>query len=228
MQRLAPCGSHYVYALKMIKYKYLLFFSTAAFIGALVLYFSNFSSLQFSDKNGDWGAFGSYLGGLATFFALIFAMSSVKEWRAQKLFEEHLSLVGVLAEMVFDATTYAEYTRAIDGAKSSGKDVDRYKEKHLKYRLRLTESWRAIYRAHKVIQATEKKFPVVDEVLNLLHHFINMPAEGFLIEIEDNLPPVEALRKKTNIAISEITKGRIIDDDIGRIIDTLNTHIDHF
>ncbi len=65
-------------------------------------------------------------------------------------------------------------------------------------------------------------------MLNLLHHFINMPAEGFLIEIEDNLPPVEALRKKTNIAISEITKGRIIDDDIGRIIDTLNTHIDHF
>jgi hypothetical protein len=213
----------------MIKYKYLLFFSTAAaFIGALVLYFSNFSSLQFSDKNGDWGAFGSYLGGLTTFFALIFAMSSVKEWRTQKLFEEHLSLVGVLAEMVFDATTYAEYTRAIDGEKSSGKDVDRYKEKHLKYRLRLTESWRAIYRAHKVIQATEKKIPEVDEVLNLLYLFINTPAKSFLIENEDNLTPVEALRKKTNIAISKITKGRIEDDDIGRNIDTLNTHIDHF
>lgn len=68
-------------------------------------YFINFSSFQLSDKNTDWGSFGSYLGGVSTFVALLFAILSVREWREEKIFSVHLSLVNKLAGVFFDSTT---------------------------------------------------------------------------------------------------------------------------
>jgi hypothetical protein len=195
-------------------------FKLPALFGVLMLaaYFFHFSSLQFSDKNGDWGAFGSYLGGVSTFVALIFAMLSVKEWREEKLFSVHLSLVDKLARVFFDATTYVEYEKCINGELERGSDASEDQNNQLKYRRKLTESYSNIFCDHMVLMSSEKKdYPSILQVLGILHNTISFPSEKTLTD----------LGEKINVAIEELNGGKI-NKDSGREIATLYTDAKHF
>jgi hypothetical protein len=188
--------------------------------GVLMLagYFINFSSFQLSDKNSDWGSFGSYLGGVSTFVALIFAILSVREWREEKIFSVYLSLVNKLAGVFFDATTYVEYEKCIKGELDRGTDTSEHRSNQLKYRRKLTESYSDIFRDHMVLMSSEKKdYPSIIQVLGMLHNTINCPSQKIL----------EDLREKIQLAIEELTEGKI-SEEIGMEIDTLYTKFEHF
>ena len=195
-------------------------FIVPSLFGILMLagYVINFSSFQISDKNADWGSFGSYLGGVSTFVALMFAILSVKEWREEKLFSVHLSLVNKLAGIFFDATAYVEYDKFIKAELERGSDASEHRSNQLNYRRKLTESYSDIFRDHMVLMSSEKNdYPSLIQVLGMLHNTISSPSQQTL----------EDLREKVQVAIEELT-GSKISEEIGREIDTLYTNSKHF
>jgi hypothetical protein len=204
-----------------LKIKIILSFVILSFVILIAFYFIPFSSFTWNSLSKDqshWGAFGAYLGGVSTFIALLFAISSVNEWRKEKLFSVHLSLVNKLAGVFFDATTYVEYEKRLKAESVRGADASEHQNNKLKYRRKLTESYSDIFRDHMVLVSSEKKdYPSIIGVLGMLHNTISAPSQQVLVD----------LREKIQLAIKELTGGKI-SDEIGREIDTLYTNIKHF
>lgn len=205
----------------------------------IAFYFLNFSSFTWdsvSKNQSDWAAFGSYLGGVSTFVALIFAICSVKEWRKEKVFGKKLAAVEKLFLVYIKSVEFIEYTHAYSSELTRlnpDDDNDRlnsikYGQKFSELRENYVQLYACINASYVSIRAIDKNYQSYKNILGLMNNLVTICNVENASKDSDKIFDLRNdIKSSIEAAINELTNSSN-NELLLTEFDSLRTNINHF